>query len=511
MADQDGEAQSRRCDRRRPDRSSGGKPDRGGSHTAAASHPVAAGHRAAAGLRAGKSIERGRLSSGGRPSQRRQTSRAWRQHRSSGHHSERPKRRPRGSSYKKPYSSSGQSSSGRGGIDRAALTTARGAMIVLGAINRPPRGGNRPCEDRPPRRDVPRTDAPSGGRPSGDRPPGDRPSGDRQWRRTALVATTVRPDAAAAGRPAVQRRCRGSTAVSTAPDRPRPDSRGGPRPDSRRDWQPRDNRQTRPYAPTRPAQLDSVDTRRRLSGEGEELIAGRRPVEEAFAARREAVRLLIVPERRAALDALAIHATTLRIPVVELEGGSLTALAGFDGHQGVALVAKPRPQADLESILAAPASATRRRSCWCSIRSRIRRTSARCCAVPRQCGVHGVIYPTRRAAPAQSIGHQGVSRRDRAPAPRRGRRPGRDARRSARRRPARRRRPRRTRSRYTDADLRGPLAIDRGQRGPRHVGPVQRRLDLARAHPDARQDRVAQRRRRRLDPALRCAQQRPGP
>jgi len=41
-----------------------------------------------------------------------------------------------------------------------------------------------------------------------------------------------------------------------------------------------------------------------LVGEGEELIAGRRPVEEAFAARREAVRLLIVPERRAALDAL---------------------------------------------------------------------------------------------------------------------------------------------------------------------------------------------------------------
>ena len=89
-----------------------------------------------------------------------------------------------------------------------------------------------------------------------------------------------------------------------------------------------------------------------LLGEDEELIAGRRPVEEAFAARREVVRLLIVPERRAALDALAIHATTLRIPVVEVEGGTLTALAGFDGHQGVALVARPRPGGDVDSILA---------------------------------------------------------------------------------------------------------------------------------------------------------------
>ena len=89
-----------------------------------------------------------------------------------------------------------------------------------------------------------------------------------------------------------------------------------------------------------------------LLGEDEELIGGKRPVEEAFAARREAIRLLVVPERRAALDQLVVHATTLRIPVVELEGGSLTALAGFDGHQGIALIAKPRPTADLTDIVA---------------------------------------------------------------------------------------------------------------------------------------------------------------
>jgi tRNA G18 (ribose-2'-O)-methylase SpoU len=65
-------------------------------------------------------------------------------------------------------------------------------------------------------------------------------------------------------------------------------------------------------------------------------------VEEAFAARREARRLLVVPQRRQALERLVLHATSLRIPIVELEGGSLTALAGFDGHQGIGLVVAPR-------------------------------------------------------------------------------------------------------------------------------------------------------------------------
>ena len=84
----------------------------------------------------------------------------------------------------------------------------------------------------------------------------------------------------------------------------------------------------------------------------EELVAGRRPVEEAFVARRPARRLLVVPQRRAALEKLVLHATSLRIPIVEVEGGSLTALAGFDGHQGIALVVEPRQFAGLDDILA---------------------------------------------------------------------------------------------------------------------------------------------------------------
>ena len=81
-------------------------------------------------------------------------------------------------------------------------------------------------------------------------------------------------------------------------------------------------------------------------------MAGRRPVEEAFAAGRPAIRLLVVPQRREPLEKLVLHATRLRIPIVELEGGSLTSLAGFDGHQGVALVVEPRAFASLDDIFA---------------------------------------------------------------------------------------------------------------------------------------------------------------
>ena len=84
----------------------------------------------------------------------------------------------------------------------------------------------------------------------------------------------------------------------------------------------------------------------------QELIAGRRPVEEAFAARREAVRLLVVPHRRGALQEVVLHATALRIPVVEVEGAHIGQLAGFDGHQGVALVVVRRAESSPEDLLA---------------------------------------------------------------------------------------------------------------------------------------------------------------
>ena len=191
-------------------------------------------------------------------------------------------------------------------------------------------------------------------------------------RRAAPVRPPARDRPRAVGRPAVAdrsaaaRRRRpapsGPAAGATAPGDP---ARRPRRPDDRptaaplRPSRPDGAAHRRPTAvaaagpargaatPSRPIvpRSAAVDTSG-LVGEDEELIAGRRPVEEAFAARREAVRLLIVPSDAPPSMPLALHATTLRIPVVEVEGGSLTALAGFDGHQGVALVAEPRRPAD---------------------------------------------------------------------------------------------------------------------------------------------------------------------
>lgn len=89
-----------------------------------------------------------------------------------------------------------------------------------------------------------------------------------------------------------------------------------------------------------------------LLGSDQELIAGRRPVEEAFAARREAIRLLVVPHRRNALQEIVLHATALRIPIIEVEGALIGQLAGFDGHQGIGLVVARRPESAPEDLLA---------------------------------------------------------------------------------------------------------------------------------------------------------------
>jgi len=134
-------------------------------------------------------------------------------------------------------------------------------------------------------------------------------------------------------------------------------------------------------------------------GDDEELIAGRRPVEEAFVARREAHRLLVVPQRRAALEKLVLHATNLRIPIIELEGGSLTALAGFDGHQGVALVVAPRRFASLEDILARAAERGEPPFVLALDSLEDPQNVGTLLRSAEAAGVHGVLYPTHRQAP----------------------------------------------------------------------------------------------------------------
>jgi 23S rRNA (guanosine2251-2'-O)-methyltransferase len=128
-------------------------------------------------------------------------------------------------------------------------------------------------------------------------------------------------------------------------------------------------------------------------------VAGRRPVEEAFVARHAAKRLLVVPARRQALERLVLHATSLRIPVVEVEGGTLTAVAGFDGHQGIALVVEPRTFASPDEILAR--AVERDEPPFVLVMDSLEdpQNVGTLLRSAEAAGVHGVIFPTRRQAP----------------------------------------------------------------------------------------------------------------
>ena len=136
-----------------------------------------------------------------------------------------------------------------------------------------------------------------------------------------------------------------------------------------------------------------------LLGPEEELVAGRRPVEEVFAAGRVAHRLLVVPQRRNALEQLVLHATRLRIPIIEVEGGSLTAVAGFDGHQGVAIVVEPRRFATVDDILARAEERGEPPLVLVLDSLEDPQNVGTLLRSAEAAGVHGIIFPTRRQAP----------------------------------------------------------------------------------------------------------------
>jgi len=94
-----------------------------------------------------------------------------------------------------------------------------------------------------------------------------------------------------------------------------------------------------------------------------------------------------------------LHATRLRIPIVELEGGSLTALAGFDGHQGVALVVEPRQFATLEDIL--ERATERGEPPFVLVLDSLEdpQNVGTLLRSAEAAGVHGVVFPARRQAP----------------------------------------------------------------------------------------------------------------
>jgi 23S rRNA (guanosine2251-2'-O)-methyltransferase len=109
--------------------------------------------------------------------------------------------------------------------------------------------------------------------------------------------------------------------------------------------------------------------------------------------------LLVVPQRRNALERLVLHATRLRIPIVEVEGGSLTAIAGFDGHQGVALVVEPRRFATLDEILVR--AEERAEPPFVLVLDSLEdpQNVGTLLRSAEAAGIHGVVFPTRRQAP----------------------------------------------------------------------------------------------------------------
>lgn len=183
---------------------------------------------------------------------------------------------------------------------------------------------------------------------------------------------------------------------------PAPSPRPSPRPDyRRRSGGFVDRRPNRPGGsePSHWQRPPSDASARDLLGEDEELVAGRHPVEEAFIARRQAHRLLVVPQRRQALEKLVLHAANLRIPIVEIEGGTLTSLAGFDGHQGIALVTDRRQFAGLEDILAR--AIERHEPPFVLVLDSLEdpQNFGSLLRTAEASGVHGVVYPTHRQAP----------------------------------------------------------------------------------------------------------------
>ncbi len=240
----------------------------------------------------------------------------------------------------------------------------------------------------------------------------------------------------------------------------------------------------RPYddrgaEPRTPAHGEEALPRADLLAEDEELVAGRRPVAEAFAAHRPAKRLLVVPERRAGLEQLVLHATSLRIPVVEVEGGTLTAVSGFDGHQGIALVVEPRRWATLDDVLAR--AKERGESPFVLVLDSLEdpQNVGTLLRTADACGVHGVLFPTRHSAPispaavkasAGAVEHLLLVPLDDlggglVDLHSRGLRiVGADEKAALS---------------YRDADLRGPLALAVGSEGHGISGGIRRRLDLA--------------------------------
>ena len=84
---------------------------------------------------------------------------------------------------------------------------------------------------------------------------------------------------------------------------------------------------------------------------------------------------------------------------MEVEGGTLTSLAGFDGHQGIALVVGPRRFATVDEMLAR--AIERAEPAFLLVLDSLEdpQNVGSLLRSAEAAGVHGVIFPTRRQAP----------------------------------------------------------------------------------------------------------------
>jgi 23S rRNA (guanosine2251-2'-O)-methyltransferase len=132
-----------------------------------------------------------------------------------------------------------------------------------------------------------------------------------------------------------------------------------------------------------------------------EWIGGRRPVAEALAAGREAIRLLVSSSARPSTELKAILAAArdASVPVEPVAGDRLARLAGFDGHQGVLLEVGERRFADLAEMLARAASTNRDPLILVLENLQDPTNFGTLLRSAEAAGVDGVVFPARASAP----------------------------------------------------------------------------------------------------------------
>jgi 23S rRNA (guanosine2251-2'-O)-methyltransferase len=132
-----------------------------------------------------------------------------------------------------------------------------------------------------------------------------------------------------------------------------------------------------------------------------EWIGGRRPVAEALAAGREPLRLLVAASAKASPELRAITDAARRagIPTDRVPTDQLTRIAGFDGHQGVALEVGERRWASIPDMLARARASGHAPFVLVLEHLQDVTNFGTLLRAAEAAGVDGVVFPDRGAAP----------------------------------------------------------------------------------------------------------------